>query len=121
MKKPTRKQFYSYLLIFCALFTLAFLFSRRSELIKAQEEVAVVVPKKIFSNADIKPFDGSDDSLPIYIGLNGLVYDVSAGREFYRIGGPYHFLAGRDSSEELNRVGGGIIKTKYPVVGKLIN
>lgn len=64
-------------------------------------------------------YDGSDSSKPIYIGLNGLVYDVTAGSSFYKVGGSYHFLAGKDSSKELNLIGGDIIKRKYPVIGIL--
>lgn len=74
-----------------------------------------------YSLEDIKPFDGTDDNKPIYIGMNGFVYDVSEGREFYKVDGPYHYLAGKDSSTELNMIGGGIVKRKYPVIGKLIN
>ena len=75
---------------------------------------------KTYRSADIAEFNGTDDSKPIYIALNGLVYDVSTGREFYKSDGPYHYLAGRDSSKELNLVGGGIIKRKYPVIGRFI-
>ncbi len=75
---------------------------------------------KVISLDFIKDFDGTDDSKPIYIAMNGLVYDVSAGREFYKLDGPYHYLAGKDSSTELNLIGGSIIKRKYPVVGKLL-
>ncbi len=68
------------------------------------------------SQAEMAKHDGSNDS-PIYIALNGLVYDVTAGKEFYASGGPYQYLAGRDSSKELNLIGGNIIKQKYPVIG----
>jgi predicted heme/steroid binding protein len=74
---------------------------------------------KVLSLDYIKEFDGTDDQKPIYIGMNGLVYDASAGREFYKTDGPYHYLAGKDSSTELNLVGGSIIKRKYPVIGRL--
>lgn len=76
---------------------------------------------KNFSAKDLLPFDGTNPNLPIYIGLNGLVYDVSSGRDYYEIGGPYHFLAGRDSSAELNLIGGNLISKKYPVIGRLEN
>lgn len=102
-------------MVFVALFGVGYYFTERPA-----GTTGVVIPNKIFNVADIRPFDGSNDNKPIYIGLNGLVYDVSAGREFYNLKGPYHYLAGRDSSIELNQIGGGIIKRKYPVVGKLI-
>lgn len=67
----------------------------------------------------LKEFDGSDNSKPIYIALNGKVYDVSEGRKFYETGGTYHYLAGRDSSKELNIIGGAIIEKKYRVIAIL--
>lgn len=74
---------------------------------------------KVLTLDYIKEFDGTDNAKPIYMGMNGLVYDVSAGREFYKLDGPYHYLAGKDSSTELNMIGGSIIKRKYPVIGRL--
>lgn len=73
-----------------------------------------------FTESQLTPFDGTDPNKPIYIGLNGYVYDVSAGKKFYIVGGDYHYLAGKDSSADLNFIGGDIIKRKYPVVGVLV-
>jgi predicted heme/steroid binding protein len=75
---------------------------------------------RIFTGNDLAAYDGTNPNLPIYIGLNGRVYDVTAGSQFYAVGGVYHYLVGRDSSAELNQIGGGIISNKYPVVGLLI-
>lgn len=72
-----------------------------------------------FSREELKDFDGSDPSKPIYLGLDGLVYDVTPGKEFYQVGGPYHSLAGKDSSRQLHLFGGSIIKRKYQVIGTL--
>lgn len=69
---------------------------------------------------ELKQYDGSDSDKPIYIGLNGYVYDVTPGRSFYETGGTYHYLAGKDSSAELNLIGGDIIIKKYKVIGVLI-
>ena len=74
---------------------------------------------KIFTLQELGNFNGTDPNLPIYLVLNGNVYDVTKGKEFYQIGGAYHYLAGKDSSQELNLIGGEIIKRKYPVIGKL--
>jgi len=74
---------------------------------------------KKFSTAELAKYNGVDPNIPIYLGLDGFVYDISKGREFYKVGGPYHDLAGKDSSKDLHLVGEGIIKRKYPVVGKL--
>lgn len=74
---------------------------------------------KTFTSKELSTFNGVDPKLPIYLALDGNVYDVSKGKEFYRLGGPYHDLAGKDSSAELHLVGGDIIRRKYPVIGKL--
>jgi predicted heme/steroid binding protein len=73
----------------------------------------------VYTLDELKQYDGTDPQKPIYIAMNGYIYDVSAGRSFYETGGSYHYLAGKDSSQELNLIGGDIIKRKYPVVGIL--
>jgi len=73
-----------------------------------------------FTTEQLKKYDGTNNDLPIYMAYNGDVYDVSAGRDYYKVGGTYHDLAGKDSSKELNIAGGGIIKVKYKIIGKLI-
>jgi predicted heme/steroid binding protein len=105
---------------FFALFGVGFYLSMPKDTV---EKIAVSAFDNlpIYKAVDIAYFDGSDDNKPIYIAMNGLVYDVSAGREFYKSDGPYHYLAGKDSSTELNLVGGGIIKRKYPVIGRFID
>lgn len=74
---------------------------------------------QIFSQTELARYNGSDDSLPIYLVLDGYVYDVTEGREnFYGPGQAYHELVGKDSSSLLHLVGGDIIKRKYKIVGK---
>ncbi|EKD84736.1 MAG: neuron derived neurotrophic factor [uncultured bacterium] len=75
---------------------------------------------KTFTQDELKKYNGTDADLPIYLALDGVVYDVTAGREFYASGGAYHYLAGKDASIPLHLVGADIIKNKYPVVGKLV-
>jgi predicted heme/steroid binding protein len=41
-------------------------------------------------------YDGTDPSLPIYLAINGTVFDVS--RHTYGPGGSYNFFAGRDAT-----------------------
>lgn len=74
-----------------------------------------------FTKEELKKYDGTDLRVPIYLALDGFVYDVSKGVEFYKVGGPYHYLAGKDSSFELHIVGADVIRRKYPVIGKLEN
>lgn len=74
---------------------------------------------RTFTAQELAQYDGTDPNKPIYIGMNGKVYDVTAGKNYYDTNGVYHFLAGKDSSAELNLIGGDIIARKYPVVGVL--
>lgn len=46
----------------------------------------------------LKAFDGSDESKPVYLAVNGTIYDVSKGRHMYGPGGSYSIFAGRDAS-----------------------
>jgi predicted heme/steroid binding protein len=43
-------------------------------------------------------YNGTDPSLPIYLAVNGSIFDVSANRPIYGPGGSYNFFAGRDAT-----------------------
>lgn len=73
----------------------------------------------VLSENELSNYNGENPDKPIYIALEGNVYDVTAGRKFYEPGGAYHSLAGKDSTTELKIFGGEIIKRKYPVVAIL--
>lgn len=47
---------------------------------------------------ELAKYDGSDPNLPIYLAINGLVYDVSRSRNVYGPKGAYHKLSGRDAA-----------------------
>lgn len=47
---------------------------------------------------ELAAYDGTDESKPIYLAINGTIYDVSANRRTYGPGGSYHFFAGSDAS-----------------------
>lgn len=51
-----------------------------------------------FTLEELKAYDGSDPEKPIYLSINGTVYDVSKGSAMYGPGGSYHFFAGADAS-----------------------
>src|SRR3989339_147541 len=74
---------------------------------------------RIFTAQKLSKYNQDDPKLPIYLALNGYVFDVTKGKDFYKNGAGYHYLAGKDSSKDLNLIGGDIIVRKYPVVGKL--
>ncbi|KAJ3018185.1 hypothetical protein HKX48_003047 [Thoreauomyces humboldtii] len=48
--------------------------------------------------AELLQYDGTDLSKPIYIAINGKIYDVSASPQYYGKGGGYHFFAGKDAA-----------------------
>lgn len=47
---------------------------------------------------ELSIYNGSDPHLPIYIGINGKVYDVSRSRHIYGPLGPYRFFSGKDAA-----------------------
>ena len=85
--------------------------------------------------------------MPIYLGCNGLVYDMTAGAKLYGPGGTYGFMAGYDATvalakfsmnplflnqkwkleefeeNELNTLANycRTFEKKYPIVGKYVN
>ncbi|KAI8907484.1 cytochrome b5-like heme/steroid binding domain-containing protein [Powellomyces hirtus] len=47
---------------------------------------------------ELRQYDGKDPSKPIYIAINGDIYDVSASPHYYGPEGGYKFFAGRDAA-----------------------
>lgn len=43
-------------------------------------------------------YNGTDSTLPIYLALNGTIYDVSSNRRIYGPGGSYNVFAGKDAA-----------------------
>src|ERR1700761_992880 len=52
----------------------------------------------LLTDAELTQYDGTDETKPIYLALNGTIYDVSAGRRIYGPGGSYHVFAGKDAA-----------------------
>lgn len=50
------------------------------------------------TDAELSDYSGADPSKPIYVALNGTIFDVSEGRSFYGPGGHYGHFAGRDAT-----------------------
>lgn len=48
--------------------------------------------------AQLAQYDGADETKPIYLAINGTIFDVSAGRNTYGPGGSYSVFAGRDAT-----------------------
>ncbi|KAF7653200.1 hypothetical protein LDENG_00086060 [Lucifuga dentata] len=120
------------LIVFCA--TLA-------EDIKLKHKQATK-PVRLFTEEDLKRYDGSEEGQPIYMAIKGVVFDVTKGKEFYGKDAPYNVLVGKDSTravakmsldpadltsdttglteeelQSLDDVFEGTYKTKYPIVG----
>jgi len=53
--------------------------------------VGEVVPPLELTLEELKKFNGTDKSLPIYLAIKGTVFDVSKGRQFYGPEGIYPF------------------------------
>lgn len=72
-------------------------------------------PPRNFTAAQLRYFDGTKDAKtgdlkPVYLSLNGTVFDVSEGRDFYGAGGPYELFAGRECGVALAKMS---FDTKY--------
>lgn len=52
----------------------------------------------------LKAYDGSDPSKPIYVAIKGRIFDVTAGNSFYGPGGAYCMFAGKDASRALAKM-----------------
>ncbi|KAH6790925.1 membrane-associated progesterone binding protein 2 [Perilla frutescens var. frutescens] len=52
----------------------------------------------------LKAYDGSDPSKPIYVAIRGRIYDVTSGKSFYGPGGSYCVFSGKDASRALAKM-----------------
>ncbi|XP_019249237.1 PREDICTED: membrane-associated progesterone-binding protein 4 [Nicotiana attenuata] len=55
-------------------------------------------PQRLFTVEELAIYNGSDPSLPIFLGIIGSVFDVSKGKSHYGVEGGYNHFAGRDAS-----------------------
>ncbi|KAL4075672.1 cytochrome b5-like heme/steroid binding domain-containing protein [Scleroderma yunnanense] len=53
---------------------------------------------RLFSESYLATFDGRDETRPVYLAIDGDVFDVSSNRRTYGPGGPYHHMAGIDAA-----------------------
>jgi len=63
--------------------------------------IRALVPQgnqRLFSERMLATFSGDNEGKPIYLAIDGDVYDVSNNRATYGPGGSYHFMAGRDAA-----------------------
>lgn len=69
-----------------------------SESDSLQEPDAIEIQN--FTPQMLQKYNGEDDPR-VLMGVNGKVYDVTAGKTYYGPGGPYASFAGRDASRGL--------------------
>ncbi|CAI0374826.1 unnamed protein product [Linum tenue] len=55
-------------------------------------------PQRLFTVEELALYNGTDETLPILLGILGSVFDVTKGRSHYGVGGGYNHFAGRDAS-----------------------
>ncbi|KAH8105496.1 cytochrome b5 [Cristinia sonorae] len=53
---------------------------------------------RLFLESGLAKFDGSVDGRPIYLAIDGIVYDVTPGKSAYGPGGTYSIMAGKDAA-----------------------
>ncbi|CAL4929693.1 unnamed protein product [Urochloa decumbens] len=53
---------------------------------------------KLWTVEELSVYNGTDEGLPILLGILGSVFDVTKGRSHYGPGGGYHHFSGRDAS-----------------------
>ena len=62
------------------------------------EEEEEADPPRNFTAQQLLEFDGKPGKdgtdKPVYLSVNGIVFDMSTGRDFYGPGGPYELFAG---------------------------
>ncbi|KAI4305516.1 hypothetical protein L6164_028878 [Bauhinia variegata] len=54
--------------------------------------------ERLFSAEELALYNGTDEKLPILLGILGSVFDVTKGKSHYGAGGGYNHFAGRDAS-----------------------
>lgn len=63
--------------------------------------LAISIPQRApvqLTPAELLTYDGSDPEKPIYLAINGTIYDVSANKRTYGPGGSYSVFAGVDAA-----------------------
>lgn len=71
-------------------------------------------PSRLFTAQELALFNGTDEQLPIFLGILGSVFDVTKGKSHYGVGGAYNHFAGRDASRAFvsgNFTGDGLTDT----------
>ncbi|CBX99665.1 hypothetical protein IAQ61_005083 [Plenodomus lingam] len=65
---------------------------------RAREWKKLMKPQITLTDAELALYNGADPNKPIYLALNGTIYDVSSSPQTYGPGGSYHVFAGKDAA-----------------------
>jgi membrane-associated progesterone receptor component len=57
--------------------------------------------ERIFTSEELSKYNATDESLPVYLAIKGVVYDVSISREMYTPPKGYSVFSGKDASKAL--------------------
>ncbi|KAM8833749.1 neudesin [Synchiropus picturatus] len=61
-------------------------------------------PVRLFMEEELSNYDGSEEGLPIYMAIKGVVFDVTKGKVFYGKDAPYNALVGKDSTRAVAKM-----------------
>ncbi|KAK7904541.1 hypothetical protein WMY93_017148 [Mugilogobius chulae] len=61
-------------------------------------------PVRLFTAEELRKYDGSEEDLPIYMAVKGVVFDVTKGKEFYGKDASYNALVGKDSTRAVAKM-----------------
>lgn len=76
---------------------------REREVQERRAKLAYIEPRDFWSEEELRHFDGRDPDGPILLAVDGTVFNVYKGRNFYGKGGEYSIMAGRDATRLLAR------------------
>ncbi|XP_061890486.1 neudesin [Entelurus aequoreus] len=65
---------------------------------------AATKPVRLFTEEELKRYDGSQEGESIYMAVKGVVFDVTKGKEFYGKNAAYNALAGKDSTRAVAKM-----------------
>jgi predicted heme/steroid binding protein len=63
----------------------------------------------VFTLTELREFDATDPTKPVYLAVKGVVFDVTRRREMYAPGRGYSVFAGRDASKVCVRLAEGLV------------
>ena len=68
---------------------------------QAREALSHVLPKRGYTEAELRSYDGVGADRPILLAADGKVFNVTRGQHFYGEDNCYHALAGKDATRLL--------------------